>query len=85
MYGETQAAERKPGENGDSIGRQHATSRYSGYGSAVSANAVAAIATAAVAAATAALVVTTTTGSDTLPAFDEVEHQIAGAEQATAM
>ena len=36
-------------------------------------------------AATAALVVTTTTGSDTLPASDEVEHQIAGAEQAAAM
>ena len=29
--------------------------------------------------------VTTTTGSDTLPASDEVEHQIAGAEQAAAM
>ena len=29
--------------------------------------------------------VTTTTGSDTLPAFEEVEHQIVGAEQATAM
>ena len=28
---------------------------------------------------------TTTTGGDTLPAFGEVEHQITGAEQATAM
>ena len=57
----------------------------SGTAAAVTAAAGTPIDAAAVAAATAALVVTTATGSDTLPASDEVEHQIAGAEQAAAM